>query len=127
MLSGGTDVVQGQDDRFRVDEWGGVGPDGWMDANTKTTTQEIKSVKMQIFPCPFSCLTTLYNLFLRLHVSIKYVFIDWRPISEKIGPTFTQRGMDGRRHQRDEGFQVKAAGSGLGFEEPVALLQVYYV
>lgn len=35
--------------------------------------------------------------------------------------------MDGRRDQRDKGFQVKAAGSGLGLKQPVALLQVYNV
>lgn len=35
--------------------------------------------------------------------------------------------MDWRRDERDEGFQVKAAGSGLGFQQPVALLQIYNV
>lgn len=40
------------------------------------------------------------------------------------GVTFTQRGVDGRRDQRDEGFQVKTASSGLSFQQPVALLQV---
>lgn len=43
---------------------------------------------------------------------------------QKDALTFTQRGVDGRRDQRDEGFQVKAASSGLCFQQPVALLQV---
>lgn len=41
--------------------------------------------------------------------------------------TFTQGGVDGRRDQRDKRFQVKAAGSGLGFQQPVSLLQVYNI
>lgn len=41
--------------------------------------------------------------------------------------TFIQWGVDGRRDQRDESFQVKAASSGLSFQQPVALLQVYNV
>lgn len=35
--------------------------------------------------------------------------------------------MDGRRDQWDKRFQVEAAGSGLGFQQPVSLLQVYNV
>lgn len=41
--------------------------------------------------------------------------------------TFTQWRMNRRRDERNEGFQVKAAGSGLSFQQPVALLQVYNV
>lgn len=36
--------------------------------------------------------------------------------------TFTQRGVDGRRDQGHKSFQVKAAGSGLGFQQPISLL-----